>query len=404
MAYIRQSSIKTKDNFFTELFKSINKEFGKDNVEKYIYYPDSYNFSKGLTKKLLIKISKDADLSKLKAPFNTLKGLKSSSGKTIDFKQKSKIEFYITGGKNGSGKLPIKGETARTPKTDQQENGTIFSLNYYAKNKKIPTLEEINKEIGYDFDPGYYLSFCEQVKSLIGTKYITKKSRIFLDSASVGDHNLIFKKLKTLGYKDKKDNWNPADIWVFNVSKAIVYKELDEAASVNEYNDIMKRLFEENKLIGMSLKKISGKGNADIVDPSKRELVDFTFKGIDYKPGQANFMINSKEGFIIRAGFKAGAGRVYYEGRMAKSKVQLGAISKMYISEYIKTSIKEDILELEAKWKKSSMSDDIRNTRLISESVRIIKKIIKKDKNFLNNTYYAAMKQMETSSIYLKVH
>jgi hypothetical protein len=404
MAYLRQSKIKTKNEFFINLFDVLNKEFGKNNIEKYLYYPETYNFSNGLVKKLTIKISKDMDLSKLKAPFNVLKSLKSSSGKTLDFGQKAKIEFYITGGRNGSGKLPIKGDTAKVPKTEQQERGTIFCIEYFLRNKKMPTLDRINKEIGFEFDSDYYLSFREQVTACMASKVINKKSRIFLDSASKGDHAELFKNLKALGYKDKKDNWNPADIWIFNVRKTEIDKALKLANTVNEYNDIIKALFEENKLIGVSLKKISGKGKFDVVDPTKREKIEFSFKNIDYKDGQANFMVNSKEKFIIRAGFKAGAGKVYYEGKMIGTKVQLGAISKIYISEYIKNAVKEDIIEFEDEWKVSKMNDDVRNTELLKKSIDVIVEVIKKDKDFLRNMYYSAMKQMDSSSIYLKIY
>jgi hypothetical protein len=404
MAYIRQSKIKTKNEFFVNLFKLINEKFGKENVEKYFYYPDSYNFSNGLVKKLQIKISKDFNITKIKAPFDVLKSLKTSTGKTIDFNQKSKIEFYMTGGRNGSGKLPIKGEVTRSPKTEQQESGTIFCIEYYLKNKKMPSLEKINKKIGFEFDSDYYLSFREQVKACEDSKMINNKSKIFLDSASKGDHSELFKNLKKLGYNDKKDNWNPADIWVFNVRKTEIYNELKIASSVNEYNDIIKRLFEEKKLIGISLKKISKKGKFEIVDPTKRETIQFTLKNIDYKNGQANFMINSKENFIIRAGFKAGAGKIYYEGKMQGTKVQLGAISKIYISEYIKNVVKEDIIEFEKDWKKSKLPIEEKNNELIKKSIDVIVDVMKKDKDFLKNMYYSAMKQMDTSSIYLKIY
>jgi len=404
VAYIRQSTIKTKNTFFKKFFAMINKEFGKANVEKYFYYPDNYDFNKGLVKKLQIKISKDLDISKSKKPFDTLKGLKSSSGKDMDFGEKSKINFHITGGKNGSGKLPIKGESVKSPTTAQQEMGTIFCIETFLDSKKFPTLDDISDEIGFIFDPDYYHSFKEQVQAVVKSKTAKNASNIFLDSASSGSHSNIFKKLKKLGYKDKKDNWNPADIWIFNDTKGNIEKTLDEASSVNEFNDAIKSLFQSNKLIGASLKKISKVGNHTVVDPSKREPITFTFKDIDYKQGQSNFMINSKEGFIIRAGFKAGAGKVYYEGKMAKAKVQLGAISKIYITDYIKKALGNDIMELEAEWKTSQFPDETRNGILLEKSIQNIEAIVKKDKDFLKNMYYSSMKQMDTSSIYLKIY
>lgn len=406
MAYIRQPN--TKDKFFNSLFDEFNKVFGKDNVQQYFYYPDNYNFNKGLTSKLQIKISKSLDISKIKstgmlAPYiSKIKNLGSSAGLDIDLGQKSKIQLYITGGKNGSGKLPIKGETSKSPKTEQQESATIYCLEQSLKNIQ-PTLKDINDYIGFDFDQEYYDSFMEQVKALKKTKYLTNKSRIYLDSGK-GDHDFIFDTIKKLGYRDKKDNWNPADIWIFNDSKNNIKKYLVTANSIFEFNDKLKSLFEENKLIGVSLKKVSGNGKSSIVDPSKRDPMEFTFKDIQHKNGQANFMVNSKEGFIIRAGFKAGAGKVYYEGKMQRAKVQLGAISKIYIADYIKGELRKDIIKLEEDWKKSNLPVNEKNEILFSESIKIIEEVIKKDDRFLIEMYYSAMKQASDSSIYLKVY
>jgi hypothetical protein len=409
MAYIRQPDVsKVKNLFFKTLFDEFNSVFGKDNVQKHFYYPENYDFEKGLVKKLQIKISKSLDLSNIKskgsiAPYvSKIKRLSSSSGIDIDLGQKAKIQIYITGGKNGSGKLPIKGEVTKSPKTAQQESATIYFLEQYL-NKKSPTLAEINEYIKFEFDQDYYNSFIEQTNVLAKTKYLTNKSRIFLDSAK-GDHDFIFTAFKKLGYRDQKDNWNPADIWIFNTDTKTIKDRLTNAKSIPEFNDILKKLFNDNHLIGISLKKISGKGKGEIVDPSKRNPIEFNLKKITHKPGQANFMIESKEGFIIRAGFKAGAGKVYYEGRMQGAKVQLGAISKIFIAEYVNGKIKKDILKLEDDWKKSEASVEIKNQILLSESVKIIESIIKTDKRFLVEMYYASMKQTKDSSIYYKVY
>ena len=88
----------------------------------------------------------------------------------------------------------------------------------------------------------------------------------------------------------KKDNWDPADIWLLkNESKH--RKEIIEAmkgpttskkegvvmANLTQFNDIFRELFKKKEVIGISLKKVSGK-------VAKWKLVNVTedfFKGIE---------------------------------------------------------------------------------------------------------------------------
>jgi hypothetical protein len=71
----------------------------------------------------------------------------------------------------------------------------------------------------------------------------------------------ISKLVKDMGIK-QKDTWNPADIWLVN-NESSVRKEIVDALGkvkiVTELNAIMRRLYNERRLVGVSLKKISGK-------------------------------------------------------------------------------------------------------------------------------------------------
>ena len=85
-------------------------------------------------------------------------------------------------------------------------------------------------------------------------------------------------KLKDVG---KYETWNPADIWAVK-DKSQVKKQIDDAiqkdgtATLKELNNVLLNLMKDNKLIGLSLKKIDQKEKANFVyvnkDPKKIEF------------------------------------------------------------------------------------------------------------------------------------
>jgi len=85
-------------------------------------------------------------------------------------------------------------------------------------------------------------------------------------------------KLKDVG---KYETWNPADIWAVK-DKSQVKKQIDDAiqkdgtATLKELNNVLLNLMKDNKLIGLSLKKIDPEEKANFVyvnkDPKKIEF------------------------------------------------------------------------------------------------------------------------------------
>jgi len=61
----------------------------------------------------------------------------------------------------------------------------------------------------------------------------------------------------------KKDTWNPADIWLVSdlnkVKNTLKTKVLDDVTSLEEFNAILRDMYHERKIVGISLKKMSGK-------------------------------------------------------------------------------------------------------------------------------------------------
>jgi hypothetical protein len=55
----------------------------------------------------------------------------------------------------------------------------------------------------------------------------------------------------------KKDSWNPADIWLIKGEKK-VRDEISATNSITQLNDVMKKQYKERRLVGISLKAVSG--------------------------------------------------------------------------------------------------------------------------------------------------
>lgn len=61
----------------------------------------------------------------------------------------------------------------------------------------------------------------------------------------------------------QKDTWNPADIWLISNYQSVVAtlerKIKDDVTPIQEFNAILRDMFKERKIVGISLKKMSGK-------------------------------------------------------------------------------------------------------------------------------------------------
>ena len=72
----------------------------------------------------------------------------------------------------------------------------------------------------------------------------------------------------------KKDSLNPADIWMINEEK-VVKNRINRANNLQEHNNIMRKLYKERKLCGISLKAVSG-NNARFEEINMKETLPET--------------------------------------------------------------------------------------------------------------------------------
>lgn len=122
----------------------------------------------------------------------------------------------------------------------------------------------------------------EKVFEKIKKKFPQFKSNLIFnrDKGFMSD---ISKKVKQLGVR-QKDSWNPADIWIHTPG---VFNELKDIDNLYKLNHRMIELFDEGKLMGISLKK-TGK-------VAKYELTNFKQtikKNLGYIKG--NLFLNTK--------------------------------------------------------------------------------------------------------------
>lgn len=157
--------------------------------------------------------------------------------------------------------------------TQKQELGSAWIFRRALKdNMKYNSWEDIMKDPKFNELGGPKGIYPEFTKEWIETFYLQQKKMLeeFSDSKFTEfnrDHGFmgfITNILKNKFHISKKDSWNPADIWcIRNESKIMteMKKIMDKGGldSLAELGAYLRTLFKERIVVGISLKKISGK-------------------------------------------------------------------------------------------------------------------------------------------------
>jgi len=135
---------------------------------------------------------------------------------------------------------------------------------------------------------------------LYNNKYITKKHSFHRDDRKMND--IYSKKKDAYRNNDLKnlnnDKWNPGDIWALDNTFKANDIPTDSVRALNLY---MLEQFNAGKIVGISLKKLSGKGNGsfkeyNVLVPAPTD--DYKLKSLLVKSNRGTFW-SSKEGNII---------------------------------------------------------------------------------------------------------
>ena len=226
------------------------------------YYGDDSPVTK--SKVYIVKVSPD-NLKKVLPILEKKYTAKVQSGakKQADFiVQDYKIRFIETGKKS------VKQLDAQV--TAKQENASLWiirralkdNIKYkcpedISKDKKFKELVTIYPDVVEDEWLDNFFAQQKKILEVFRGKSWTEYNRDggFMNYIS----NLIRDKFKI----SKKDSWNPADIWLIknenNVKQTIDNAMKGNSVSISKLNDVMKTLYSQFKLAGISLKKVSGK-------------------------------------------------------------------------------------------------------------------------------------------------
>jgi len=321
-------------------------------------------------------------------------------------------------------------KTQSTPSTATQETGTIIALKYFAKHRDFIKPVILNELAKFNFDAKWQKSFVYQVNAINDFISITSSMGIDLDSDSKSIGHIIFKKFKKLGFNGAKDNWNPADIWIYNQSyKQNILTKLDKAKNLVEFNIIMKELFKDRILIGVSLKKALKPTIAKTIDNTQINSFGIKFDKSTMSLKNTYFDIQTKgfpKNFMIRARAKAKSItkesdiKIYFEGKLKNSTEFLGAIPKSKFSSLLPNSdkppkevdyqmMKQLIGEVQAQgYMKITDLDSLDFTdelkiKYMYVLVRYLKYIYSIDEQYLTELAMAGFKMNNYSSIHIKV-
>ena len=192
------------------------------------------------------------------------------SKKIVDFTTASgyKLRFRESSKKAGS-----KAPDAKTTAMQEKASAYIFEYVLNERSTSFKSEKEMSEDkvlmknlisIYPDVEDSDWLSvYFKQHKVILdkfGKSNINKFDHTGGFMAFIGD---LIK--KNFGIS-KKDNWNPADIWgVVGDSKQVI-KTLEktvfgskDSQTISQLNAVMRGMYKEKKLVGISLKKVSGK-------------------------------------------------------------------------------------------------------------------------------------------------
>lgn len=179
--------------------------------------------------------------------------------------------------------------------TSQQENASLYAIQvgidangfsnkklFYSKHKK--NILKIYPDMNEEWEDTFY----EQQKTIVKELGSTKFSHYSRDD---GFMDFVSKLVKTKFNISKKDTWNPADIWLVNDLRKM-QSVLKKISNLSQFNAVLKDMFSDKKVIGVSLKKMSGKSARWELVNTKPIIKDFDDDDYLYDLSKIRFMLD----------------------------------------------------------------------------------------------------------------
>ena len=216
-------------------------------------------------------------------------------------------------------------------------------------NLKLP-MKEMEKH-PREWVTTFYLQQEKLLKKFSGAAFkVFNREEGFMNFIS----NLIRKEFKI----SKKDSWNPADIWLIRKAEVFrdkITKELDQPSAtktVKELNAIMRSLFRNKDVVGISLKKISGQ----TAKYEEINLDDKFYKHLESHTGEYDFSVSK---IYCKLGLKG-----------SKSSVEFATQDTVI---FLQDSTKKDIAKFQIKGNTTSGLSNLKfeGTEIAASSARL---------------------------------
>jgi len=191
--------------------------------------------------------------------------------------------------------------------TAQQERASLFAIqksienNGYTDKKKFmklyrEDLRELYPGMNEDWENTFFQQQLTTYREVGNTRY-----RHY--SRDEGFMDYVTKLCKDLYGIAKKDTWNPADIWLVSdynkVKRQLDAAIRDNVTSISEFNNILRQMFHERKVIGISLKLMSGKtAKWELVNLENADMFDNDTYTFEYDSAELNFKMKTAKEFI----------------------------------------------------------------------------------------------------------
>lgn len=294
---------------------------------------------KTANKMIVAKLSSDIELSAPVESPNDVIDL--GTGKESIYVKSNKKIFKIIGSKSGINNSfnHAGGGKSDTHKTTRcKEAMSLIVFDHYQRTSAVITEEvAIGKLSKYGADKKVYRSlyYDSAVLQLSSFKKIKNMNTMHFEFQGDKYSKIIYAKAKKLGGPTSADNWNPADLWVFNDSfKSKVETEVGAMTKLCELNAWIKQNFIKGNVIPISLKQASRVSTMEIVDPTvfknKKLDYDFSLSNIQIAGSVKSVFVETKSGFTFKANARAAKDNpnLFYEGTMKGENFSMGAISK----------------------------------------------------------------------------
>ena len=284
-------------------------------------------------------------------------------------------------------------KTASKPTISQQEDG----VRYLLESAKLQSKQNINKAIGFSFGEDWHNSFERSFKGIsdkIMNPSTMKQYNFYRDSDSkkpiflnqLTDEQIL---------PDKKDNWNPSDLWAvkkaseskLKVEVDKLYKAASKDNDIEKLNDFIFKKFKAKEIIGISLKQVT-KPMATIqkVQTDAKYMNSLRYDGIiekfKFDCGNSYFDILLKMKvfkktveyrFRFRPRGASGQVKTYGEGQPVEQKTFDGAISSDVVDKEFKDTRTFEGLALKLKTKTNVIST-LKTSNLNKDFVEFVEK------------------------------